>query len=713
MGKHSRVHKPVAKRTMAIAVAAGVALSTAPVVDIIVPGGAVARAAETSAIPADAIKVLGIFDKDGNQVTGPIAGDTTIADGYEVRLNVDISKVEEGSAIGVFFGASDWSQYSGGGIKVGSADTKFGVTGGPADVLRVSQAKGDRVDNGKVASGVTITGLENASNITSGTVPVTIPVYFGGYYGDGDGLVQQSADQSQDFTDQVVRYWTKSALDQSRTAPASVPGDVKVSYRQYLPGFNTHDKTFQTWTDVAVDGVDANLSMHGTMPVNPPNGTASILFHPKNDGLDGDTPWELRGGPDDWGQSVSAVLIHGSDKTLTDEQKQAIDLKVTEEDGGFRVTISNIPEDARATFSIKNIGRVDAAKSAQYRLAPTDYNPKIGGGFGRANSAATVSGINGSVEASREPTLKVLIDGGEWTQDKPYEVTPGEEYEFTLKLGLGGNARISHPVVTGPNGEQLGDFPDISFVPGDEQEVTVKYTPTENDSELKFAVTYASGETAEASTFVEPVAGCGCTVNYKGEDKPVQEVVDDLSKRLDAAEGKVDTLEKQNTARENEIKELREQLGNANDAIEELKKADQDLQDKLDQANGKITDLENNLAAIAKRLGVLEDRLNTGLGKCVGTVGGSLLALIPAALLASQVIGGTHIEAIDQTIAEMQRQMGMFNPDLAKAVDDNRGAIAASFAGLGLLALLLTPGTCGDASLGHAIVEPLSSQRDA
>ena len=54
----------------------------------------------------------------------------------------------------------------------------------------------------------------------------------------------------------------------------------------------------------------------------------------------------------------------------------------------------------------------------------------------------------------------------------------------------------------------------------------------------------------------------------------------------------------------------------------------------------------------------------------------------------------------------------MFNPEVAKFVDQNRGAIAAGFAGLGILALLFVPGTCGDASLGEAVAEPLSSAID-
>ena len=106
----------------------------------------------------------------------------------------------------------------------------------------------------------------------------------------------------------------------------------------------------------------------------------------------------------------------------------------------------------------------------------------------------------------------------------------------------------------------------------------------------------------------------------------------------------------------------------------------------------------------------LENRLNTGLGRCIGTVGGSLIALIPAVLIASQLIGGLHIPQLDNYFAEVQKRLGIFNPQLAHLVDQNRGAIAGGIGALGILGLLLAPNTCRGTSLGSSIVEPLSSK---
>lgn len=125
-------------------------------------------------------------------------------------------------------------------------------------------------------------------------------------------------------------------------------------------------------------------------------------------------------------------------------------------------------------------------------------------------------------------------------------------------------------------------------------------------------------------------------------------------------------------------------------------------QEDYEATLGEIKDLQNQADALNKQL-------NTGLARCVGTVGGSLLALMPAIAITSQLVGGLRYPALDSFIADVQKQIGAFHPGLAKAVDNNRAAIAAAFAGIAVTGLALTPLTCRDASLGEAIAEPLSS----
>lgn len=207
--------------------------------------------------------------------------------------------------------------------------------------------------------------------------------------------------------------------------------------------------------------------------------------------------------------------------------------------------------------------------------------------------------------------------------------------------------------------------------------------------------------------------------------KALQDQAKQLRADLTAAEKRVATLEAENKKQQGQIDALVKENKTQQSQIDALKKQNGEQQKQIDglkaglrDANKKITALETDLALtkielaeVSGRLAEVEDRLNTGLGKCVGTIGGSLAALVPAVILASQFTGGTNIPQVDNSIAQFQRQLGMFNPQLAQVVDQNRGAIAAGLAGLGLLSLVLLPGTCGDASLGEAAVEPLSSAR--
>lgn len=212
----------------------------------------------------------------------------------------------------------------------------------------------------------------------------------------------------------------------------------------------------------------------------------------------------------------------------------------------------------------------------------------------------------------------------------------------------------------------------------------------------------------------------------KKDVKDLQDKTKNLRGDLEAAKKRVTALEEQNTKQQGQIDALVKENKKQQGEIDALKKENAKQQKLIDGLRKDLTAAENRistletelaqtrleLAAVSERLGIVEDRLNTGLGKCVGTIGGSLAALVPAVLLASQFAGGSHMAQVDASISNFQRQLGMFNPEVAKFVDQNRGAIAAGFAGLGILALLFVPGTCGDDSLGGAIAEPLSSAID-
>ena len=686
-------------RVVAIAVAAGLSVSAVQVVETTSPFGAPAAIAQTAtAIPANAVTVEGLFDGAGNKVTDDYdaltKGNIENSAGYNIRLNVDIAQVSKDSSIDVFFGAAE-QEHSGGGIAVGEGEATFGVTDGTPDVLKIKKVSAS-FNGGKVANGITITGLDNADNITSGIVPITVPVrVIANFYGAGDGIKQEEQAQRPELKDQPVKYWTRLPDGTLSTADTS-PFGFNISYRQIVNGLNDNDNKYQSWTmpvlNKGTDPDNVHLMLRGITPANTPNGTAAVTYHPKNDGQGDDDPWQFTDSSK-WEPVITNVsLINGSQQPpLTDAQKDAVKLDVVEDGGGFRVTLSNIPQDARVTYEVREIGLVPADKTGQYRLQPSKYDPATGGQFGKANSAANITATDASVDANSQPAAKIYIDGQEWTEDNPFKVKDGEEIELEMELIQEGNTRLSHPKITDAAGEVVAEDAEIIVEAGKPQRVKFTYTPTKDDSELKFTVTYANDETAEASTWVENT-GCGCTVEYQGEEKPIQEVIDDLNKRLKDAEDAIDGLTEDN-------KELEGKLKDAEEAITDLQEADKDWQKKLDEAE--------------ERIGVLEGRLNTGLGRCVGTVGGSLLVLLPVVAIASQLLGGLRITAIEDFMAETQKQLGVWDPNLAKLVNDNRAAIAAAFGGLSLLTLALIPGVCGEASLGKAATEQLSSKKDS
>ena len=170
-----------------------------------------------------------------------------------------------------------------------------------------------------------------------------------------------------------------------------------------------------------------------------------------------------------------------------------------------------------------------------------------------------------------------------------------------------------------------------------------------------------------------------------------------------------------------DIKDLKDRVSEAEKRLDAVEAVNKQQQKELDKAKAdikdlkeRVTKLENQVAENTKtikdlsgRLAEVERRLDNGLGKCVGTVGGSILTLLPALAVISQLAGHLRIPGLDQAMADVQRQLNMFDPRLAKTVSDNQGAIAAGFAGLGILGLLLTPGLCGNASIGEAIAEPI------
>lgn len=201
---------------------------------------------------------------------------------------------------------------------------------------------------------------------------------------------------------------------------------------------------------------------------------------------------------------------------------------------------------------------------------------------------------------------------------------------------------------------------------------------------------------------------------------------DRLGKELDAATKRVATLEKENKEQAAAIEALQKENTKQQGEIDGLKKENAAQQKQIDTLRSDLTKAEKRvstletqlretqdaLAAVSARLGVVESRLGTGLGKCIDTLGGGLLAVVPIIAVLATAANHVQIPGVQEQLTQAQKQMGVYNPQLADFMQKNAGALVAGAGAIAVLGMLLAPNTCRDnTSVGGAIGENLSSGR--
>lgn len=117
----------------------------------------------------------------------------------------------------------------------------------------------------------------------------------------------------------------------------------------------------------------------------------------------------------------------------------------------------------------------------------------------------------------------------------------------------------------------------------------------------------------------------------------------------------------------------------------------------LTRANGEVI----NVPAPAKK----------GLERCAGEIGEGILNLVPFVLNAGQAIAETRVPGLDAQIIAAQKQLNVYNPDIAAFAGANPQLLGLGTAGLGILAVSLIPGTCGEASISQALRESFAQSR--
>ena len=465
-----------------------------------------------------------------------------------------------------------------------------------------------------------------------------------------------------------------------------------------------------------------------------------------------------------YGKAGTEEEYETTSMTLEEAQKAFPGFKVdaAKSGRGVKVTTAGVPENVKVRVVVRG-GEGESGNS--YATYVENAGMYAKGSFkgtidGKPVERGVMNVIDIMVPIAGLPSVSGLenvkrsgeLSGAIASQPKGVGVTGepapvgGTKQTFQFFVKNTGDAPLVAPIVTLPNDKKV-NVKNVAIKPGTTGSFSVDYDVPAGSGALNFNVSLSKADLKPSNT----VTFRYVDKSQDTKDKLIKDLekerkrVDDLTKRAEQAEkdlkdakDHISKLEKENKDQQKQIddaaqkivdlnkkvSDLNKELDAAEKRIAELEKQNKeqdkqiaDLKSDLGKTKKRVTDLENELAKTRaeledalKRLGVLEERLNTGIGKCVGTVGGSLMALIPAVMLLTQMTGTLKIPGVDKAFADMQRQLGVFNPEMARFVDQNRGAIAAGLTGLGLTALVLLPNTCGDSSIGGAVMGPLSSK---
>ena len=191
-----------------------------------------------------------------------------------------------------------------------------------------------------------------------------------------------------------------------------------------------------------------------------------------------------------------------------------------------------------------------------------------------------------------------------------------------------------------------------------------------------------------------------------GEVGKLKKRADEIEKRLDGHDKDIAGLKDRMTKAENRLTRIENDIKKIKAELERLD--GQDIRTIVRNPDNSLTVIRNNGDSFD-----VDQPYRYGLEKCTAQLGGGLMALIPTMLVLSQVGNAVNLPGMDAQIANFQRQIGVYNPQVADFVGKNGGAIAAGLAGLTALGVMFIPGTCGSDSIADALGESLRGNKNA
>ncbi|SQG63694.1 Uncharacterised protein [Corynebacterium renale] len=173
-----------------------------------------------------------------------------------------------------------------------------------------------------------------------------------------------------------------------------------------------------------------------------------------------------------------------------------------------------------------------------------------------------------------------------------------------------------------------------------------------------------------------------------------------IKTELDGLKERITKLEEAGNKSDEEIKKLQDQITNITNNLTEiqnnLENVKNEINNRIDveiaRIEGDISKLRIDLKTIDVRITKIEGRVDDledttdKWAKCYSSIG--LLAL-PAAILAPlALLGSADNQQINQLIIESQKRLGIYNEDVVRLVQQNRGLLHAAGGILGTIAAI-------------------------
>ena len=287
----------------------------------------------------------------------------------------------------------------------------------------------------------------------------------------------------------------------------------------------------------------------------------------------------------------------------------------------------------------------------------------------------------------------------------------GTKQTFQFFVKNTGDAPLVAPIVTLPNDKKVA-VEGIAIKPGNSGSFSVDYDVPAGSGSLNFNVSLSNAKLSPSNTvtfrYIDKSEATG--TKLEEELKKERERVDDLNKRVDKAEkdlkdakDRISTLEKDNKKQQKQIDDLNKKVTDLNKDLDATKKRVTDLEKKnkdqdkkiadlksdLDKTKKRVTTLEKELKDALKRIGVLEET-DAAWAKCYAGIGATGVPMLLALPLA--VMSDLNIPGLTDLNTQIQRTIGVYNPQAAKWMRDNQGLFSAATGVLtaaGVLAMLI------------------------